>query len=302
MDRTPRPTRGALARRVAAATAAAVALCAAQCALRAGRTESRRVDIGGLRLHVVARGEGAPVVVLDAGLGGTSDSWSEVAPAVAEFTRVVAYDRAGLGRSGAGPLPRTSGRIVEELKALLDRAGLPAPYVLVGHSFGGMNVRLFASRWPESVAGIVLVEATHEDFPSREALLRSSFDRRRVQNLVLLEREAVRQEFEAFDRSAEELRQAKSLPRVPIVVLSAGRFEGSPAVQRLWLDFQDDFVGRYVGAVQRIAATSGHNVPADEPEAIVGAIREVVEAVRAGRDRVSAGPGPEPAPPAPGLP
>lgn len=302
MGRAVRPAGRTWSRILPAAVLAVSCLGSAGCVARALRPENRRVDVGGLRLHVVARGRGAPAVVLDAGLGGTADSWSEVAPAVASFTRVVAYDRAGLGRSDAGPSPRTSGRIVEELKILLERSGVPPPYVLVGHSFGGLNVRLFAARWPEAVAGLVLVDATHEDFPSREVLLRGTIDRRRAESQLLLMRSAIREEYESFEASAEEMRRAGPLPRVPIIVLSAGRFEGTPALRRLWLDFQDDLVGRYVGTEQRIAETSGHNIPANEPETVVAAIRDVVAAVRRERDGVNAGPAPGTARPAPGRP
>ncbi len=126
-----------------------------------------RVDVGGHRLHISCAGEGRPIVVMEAGAGGSSLDWSCVQPEIARFTRVCAYDRAGFGWSDSGPKPRTSLRIVEELHTLLHNAGIEAPYVLVGHSLGGLNVRLFASRYPDEVVGIVLVDAVHEDVFSR---------------------------------------------------------------------------------------------------------------------------------------
>ncbi len=110
------------------------------------------------RLHILCRGEGTPSVVFDAALGASSLSWSLVHPAVARATRACTYDRAGLGWSDAGPLPRTAGRLADELRDLLTRAAVPAPYLLVGHSFGGLVVRLFASRHIDRVAGLVLIE------------------------------------------------------------------------------------------------------------------------------------------------
>jgi pimeloyl-ACP methyl ester carboxylesterase len=120
------------------------------------------VDIGNYQLHINCTGAGSPTVILDAGLGGTSLDWSKVQPAVARFTRVCSYDRAGYGWSQTGPGPRTSQQIVTELHLLLAHAQINGPYVLVGHSAGGLNMRLYAYRFPTEVAGLVLLDATSE--------------------------------------------------------------------------------------------------------------------------------------------
>jgi pimeloyl-ACP methyl ester carboxylesterase len=131
------------------------------------RPPGRFVDVGGFRLHLHATGEGAPVVVFDAALAGSSISWTFVQPAVARFARACAYDRAGFGWSEAGPLPRTAGRLAGELRTLLERAGEPPPYLLVGHSFGGFVMRIFATRYRAQTAGLVLVDPAHpEDWVS----------------------------------------------------------------------------------------------------------------------------------------
>jgi pimeloyl-ACP methyl ester carboxylesterase len=123
------------------------------------------VDVGGFRLHLHAQGHGSPTVVFDAALGGSSLSWSLVQPRVAEITRTCSYDRAGFGWSDAGPMPRTAGRIADELYTLLVRARMDPPFVLVGHSYGALVMRVFASRHPAEVAGLVLVEpAIAEDW------------------------------------------------------------------------------------------------------------------------------------------
>lgn len=121
------------------------------------------VDVGGHRLHLNCQGQGSPTIVLDAGLGEASLSWSKVQPAAAQFTRVCSYDRAGYAWSERGPAPRTSAQIVKELHTLLVNAGEQKPYVLAGHSFGGYNVRLFAAQYPDETAGLVLVDSSHED-------------------------------------------------------------------------------------------------------------------------------------------
>jgi len=134
------------------------------------RDRSRRplpgklVDVGGHRLHIHCTGEGSPTVVMDAGGAGSCLDWSLVQPEVARFTRVCTFDRAGLGWSDPGPKPRSSQRIVEELDTLLSNAGIDGPYVMVGQSYGGMNVRLVASQYPDKVAGMILVDAAHEDW------------------------------------------------------------------------------------------------------------------------------------------
>ena len=124
------------------------------------------VDIGGYRLHINCTGTGSPTVILDAGLGGTSLDWSKVQPAVAHFTRVCSYDRAGYGWSDTGPGPRTSQQIVKELHLLLVHAQVSGPYILVGHSLGGLNMRQYAYRYPGEVAEMVLLNAT-SSFNSR---------------------------------------------------------------------------------------------------------------------------------------
>ena len=107
------------------------------------------VDVGGYRLHINCVGTGSPTVVIDAGLGDWSATWNNrVQPEAAKTTRVCTYDRAGMGYSEPGPLPRTAARFAQELHTLLQHAGIPGPYVLVGHSSGGLPVRLFANAYP----------------------------------------------------------------------------------------------------------------------------------------------------------
>ncbi len=119
-------------------------------------------EVSGVALHLLCSGEGSPTVLLEAGLGAVLTNWRLVQPEVARHTRVCSYDRAGLGWSERGPRPRTSEQITTELNALLDTADIARPLVLVGHSFGGLHVRVYTSRFPEEVAGLVLVDPSHE--------------------------------------------------------------------------------------------------------------------------------------------
>jgi len=118
----------------------------------------RLCEIGGHRLHLLESGSGSPAIVLEAGLMSTILSWSDLQRELAQSYRVVSYDRAGLGWSDLGPMPRTADRIVDELHTLLERAAIPPPYILVGHSFGGLTMPLFARRFPREIAGMVLVD------------------------------------------------------------------------------------------------------------------------------------------------
>src|SRR5262249_23776839 len=119
----------------------------------------RRVTADGTRLNLYCMGRGSPAVVFDSGWGDWAPVWTIVQPEVAKWTRTCSYDRAGAGFSDAGPLPRTSVRIADELHSALHRAGIQGPFILVGHAFGGNNVRTFAERYTPEVARLVLVEA-----------------------------------------------------------------------------------------------------------------------------------------------
>lgn len=120
------------------------------------------IDVGGHRLHLYCTGQGGPTVVLEAAAPGWSSYWSLVQPEVAKVTRVCAYDRAGLGWSERGPLPRTGQRMARELHQLLSSAGIAGPYLFVGHSLGGFVARLYRQEHPKDVVGMVLVDAGHE--------------------------------------------------------------------------------------------------------------------------------------------
>jgi pimeloyl-ACP methyl ester carboxylesterase len=118
----------------------------------------RLVDVGGHRLHLLESGHGRPTILFEAGLMSTVLSWSDLQRKLSSSFRTVSYDRAGLGWSDLGPMPRTADRIVDELHTLLERAAIPPPYVLVAHSFGGLTMPLFAARFPHEVAGMVLLD------------------------------------------------------------------------------------------------------------------------------------------------
>ena len=143
--------------------------CAASPAIAASpfAHPQQMVDIGGRSLNLYCSGSGPVTVVFDSGSGDPGWNWQAVQPEVAKRTRACVYDRAGLGFSDPSPQPGTSGNAVADLHALLGKAGIQPPYVLVGHSYGGGNVQLYTFRYPDEVKGLVLVEPAHEDEAKR---------------------------------------------------------------------------------------------------------------------------------------
>ena len=121
------------------------------------------IDVGGFKMHIDCVGNGSPTVILEALSGGFSSYWAFIQPEVAKQVRVCAYDRAGFGWSESDPEPESPQRTAQNLHALLTNAGIEGPYVLVGHSKGGLYVRQFAEMFPQEVAGLVLMDSAHPD-------------------------------------------------------------------------------------------------------------------------------------------
>jgi pimeloyl-ACP methyl ester carboxylesterase len=134
------------------------------------------VDAVGYSLHINCAGRGSPTVILDGGTGEMSANWGLVQREVSHTTRVCAYDRAGMGWSERGPEPRDARRITGELRALLDGAGIDGPYVLVGHSFGGLYMQTYAARHPDEVAGMSLIESSHPQQFGYRSVARGSYE------------------------------------------------------------------------------------------------------------------------------
>lgn len=232
------------------------------------------VDVGGHRLRIERLGKGSPTVVFEAGLAQPRTTWGRVPGDVASFAQVVVYDRANLGDSYEVQGQRTSKQIVAELHAMLKAAGVEAPYVLVGHSFGGLNVRLFASQFPDEVAGIVLVDASHEDQANRFAELLSEPERQKY-----LQHEGGGN-YEHVDllASSEEVRAAAPIKPLPLVVVSApGNKNSGDASAKVHDELQLVLSRLLPNASQVIAENSGHFVQLDRPELVTNAIRTVIE-------------------------
>ncbi len=283
---------------------------------RAFPPPGQMVDVGGYRLHIQCVGTGRPTVVLDAGLGGTSLDWALVQPDIGQTTRVCAYDRAGMGWSESGPQPRNPEQIARELHILLTQAGIEGPYVLVGHSLGGKNVRLFARYYPDQVAGMVLVDARSEYVDSRT----SAADAQAFQNLYAIlargyqvargvglmrlvgaqwvgdpalpaqTRAAIAMvayapvsvatgAAEARERAADDrqLETAPSLGDLPLVVLAS---EANMTNTTDWADAQQQLAMLSTRSQLIVPPGSSHYIHWDHPAVVIDAIRQVVAQVR----------------------
>ncbi len=258
----------------------------AACVLVIAPTAARKVDVGDHRLVVRVKGDGTPAIVLDAGLGMTMATWDDVWPLLRKSARVVMYDRAGLGGSDPGPTPRTSEQMVEELRSLLEAIDVAPPYLLVGHSLGGLNVRLFASRYPESVSGLVLIDPTPEDFPALERRRLTDTERRRADTQRALSPETVDQEWTAALQSAEIVRNSPLPEGLPVTVISAGRPDESEDFRRSWLEMQAEMSAR-IGAKQVVSESAGHFVHYDELEVVVSEILAMLDDLRKAASRPS---------------
>ena len=238
----------------------------------------RLVNIGDRALHLHCTGEGAPAVVLESGLGNDGSVWSDVQPGIAGFTRVCAYDRAGLGYSpGPAPRPHTNRLMARELHALLERAGVPGPYVLVGHSMGGVNVRLFASEHLDSVAGMVLVDATVDPLANVSEAQLAEF-----RALVVKANEGT--DLDTFAAGAAEARKANtSLGDRPLVVLTAGQPANAAAGPTPWQRLQEELPGLSTNSVHVTATNCHHFLQWEAPDLVVEAVHEVVVAARTHR-------------------
>lgn len=234
-------------------------------------------DVGGYRLRLVCAGQGSPVVVLDAGLSGTSTTWLSVQEALAREATVCRYDRAGLGSSDARPgnSPTSAGAMASELWRLLEAAGIDGPIVLAGHSYGGMIVRLAARDHPDAVRGLLLVDSASVRQFEGDWLAN---DRDWFDGNAMVDRQT----------SARELAQVTSLGSIPLVVLTQGQMSG-PFV-RDWSRVQDELAALSTNALHLVAKDSGHTIQEEAPELVVASAKAIVDAVRSGGDIPACGP------------
>ena len=265
----------------------------------------KMVFAGGFRLHLYCIGGGSPTIVLEPGMGTDWVSWRGIAQKLAQSHEVCMYDRGGYGWSDAGPLPRTALELANELHTLLSNAAVPRPYVLAVHSFGGYIARIYASHFPETLQGVVMVDAIQEEDGHQPV------DRRGLRTLIpplgsdrlkrlmegtnalppdlkeapkayqdrflfassLRQLKYERNEFDSLPLTEAEVREAPFPSELPLTVITAGRnaqhWEQQTRLARL------SRLGKHVRAGE-----SGHAVQLSQPEIIVDAVEEMIKESR----------------------
>jgi len=275
-------------RRDARVLMALLAVLSGACARPPATSLDRVVDAAGVSLHIRCVGEGKPRVLFEAGLGNDGTVWNDVLPGVGRVTTACTYDRAGLGQSGPAPRPHTNRRMAEELRALLSNAGLGGPYVLVGHSMGGVNVRLFASEHLDDVAGMVLIDAVGDEQFTRWFVLFPEPMKAEFRKGLTALPEGL--DFDTYVSGIADMSSSsRTLGDRPLVVLSHGKAQHDPGVspevqsemEGVWADMQKQMCRLSSSCSQTIAQESGHFIQRDEPQLVVDSVRTVVESVRA---------------------
>ncbi|NHM33631.1 alpha/beta fold hydrolase [Neobacillus terrae] len=235
------------------------------------------VKISECTLYAKLAGEnyGKPTVIMDAGYGDFSKAWDSVIGDISMFSNVLAYDRAGLGKSETSSNPRTSHQMVKELKELLIEAKIKPPYILVGHSFGGVNMRIYATEYHNDVCGLVLVDSTPEDYRER-FLPTMSQDFQQAYNKQFV----YEGNYDEFMESLNQLKETKPKLNVPLIVLAAGKkAHYSKESQELWNEMQREILKISTNGELVVAENSAHNIQNDEPEVVISAIKKLVNII-----------------------
>jgi pimeloyl-ACP methyl ester carboxylesterase len=283
-----------------AVIAAWVAALPAQAARAQARIDGL-FDAGGQTIRLVCTGTGRPVVVVDAGMGTApveDPGWQGIAAKIAPVSRICLADRAGLGGSAPSrKSPRTSGDAAADLHAALTRAGVPGPYLLVGHSIGGLHAQVFASQYPDDVAGLVLVSSTHPDqmttwlslLPASAPGEEPPITETRTFLTVMMDDPSKNEERLDMRASSAQAKQLKTLGDKPVIVVThSSKYRMVPglseplavALEAATQRMQKQFLSLSSNARQHIADKAGHGLPHEDPAFVVENILEGVEAVR----------------------
>ncbi|MCU0276571.1 MAG: alpha/beta hydrolase [Acidobacteria bacterium] len=289
----------------AIAILAAVCLVLMSCARQDLPFFDGMVDIGTHRLQYRSEGNGTPVVVIDSGIGDTLEKLRPLQERLSRVTRVITYNRAGYGRSEAGPLPRDCGREAEELKALLEKIPVPGPYVLLGHSLGALNAQMFAAKYPGDVAALVLL-----DPPPLSFILGKEYrDLAALAERMTSEWQAIADASAKSDSAAERARSAlfrmiasehrqmfvasalhvagiSTFNRLPLLVIAAGKpnpafGSGAEEYQKYWIGQSRAIANKSNAGKFVLAENASHYVYLDAPDLVVEGITALVHEARA---------------------
>jgi pimeloyl-ACP methyl ester carboxylesterase len=283
----------------------AACLTIASCGQESRPSSDRMVSVGSHRLEMHLEGKGTPPVVIDAGISDQLDKLRPLQERIAQVTQVITYNRAGYGQSEPGPLPRHSGREAEELKTLLEKASVPGPYVLVGHSLGALNIQVFASKYPYDTAGMVLLDPPPLSFILGQEYkdLRGMAEKMTAEWQAIADstamsadpQERAKSSFfqmiasehrEMFGETARLIDSISTFGDMPLVVLAAGK--PNPAFGEAAEEYQKYWVGQSRALAEKstngkfiLAEGATHYLYLDVPELVAQNILSMVSEVRA---------------------
>ena len=248
----------------------------------------RMVVFNDYQLHINETGRGQPTVIIETGLGSGLDSYDTLQTEISKVTRVLSYDRSGLGESSKSPNSRTLPNYINELKLLLEKENILPPYILVGHSLGGLIIRYYTHQFPEEVVGLVFIDCIHEDWfeyfrttHSKEEvdLFNGTLDHYRNQSEGV-----VKEEWEQFEYNMEIIRGIEIPQNIPTRIITATQYGKDqqnlgyhPEDMKVWAKMQARIINNVKDAKQIITDISGHSIQFSEPELIINAVKELIE-------------------------
>lgn len=272
--------------------AAAMLALALSGTLQAASPAPDTLKVGDYQVQVATLGAGSYTVILEAGFGRDLGVWRNVAPALAKSHKVIAYSRAGHGKSDPRPEAPTIAARTNELEQLIATAGLKPPFVLVGHSYGGFLVRSYAVRHPEQVAGMVFVDPSDEAFNVELRKLDAAAvdqDTRLTEQFMPPKLHAELRSVQAV-LDAGKLPFAGTLPDVPVAVLTSVQkraqpqlFLETPAAVQVWRGLHERFFRAFSNGSHIVTAESGHNIHQEQPQLVVAAVEGVILAAEGAR-------------------
>ena len=265
------------------------------------RPPGRFVNIGFQTMYIDCMGNKSPTVLIDVGIAGSSASWYKIAQTLSNNVRTCLYDRAGYGWSDPGRGERTTATIVHELNLLINKAEIPGPFVLVGHSFGGFTARYLAAKFPKNVVGLVLVDSSHPE----QIYRLSALDNSKQKPLVTGRNNFAPEDFSDFERkwyflnssrkatfaqmgelkyfkeSAYQVKHSGPIKDIPVAVLSRGIGQlpelGGVSLENEWQDMQKDLLKLSRNSWHLIVTDSGHEIHKEAPNHVVENILKVVK-------------------------
>lgn len=252
------------------------------------KKNERMVDFGDYQIHLKEAGRDHPTIILEAGLGSGFDDYDTLQTAISEFAKVILYDRPGLGKSSESPDPRTLPVYVNELKELLHIENIEPPYILIGHSLGGLIMRYYAYKYPEEIVGLVLIDSTPEYwfdyFRSTHSIEEVKKFNKALDPNSNGSTGTIRKEWLQFEMNCQIIKETEIPQDIPIRIISSAKYSNEheaigyhPEDMDIWAEMQSSFTNNSDDIKQIITVKSGHSIHHNEPELIIKSVEELVK-------------------------